>query len=71
MVQKILKHPSSFRFRPDVVEKLDKIREYHQGIIDSNVYGNESLLISNRAVLQGLIEKEFFEMVQEGLITEE
>jgi hypothetical protein len=70
MADKILKHPTSFKFRPDVMDKLEKIREYHQKIIDSAIYGSDSTIISNRAVVQGMIEKEYFDMVQEGLIKE-
>lgn len=69
MADKILKHPTSFRFRPNVVEKLDKIREYHQGIVDSAFHGGDTL-ISNREVLEGMIEQEYFKMVQDGLIKE-
>jgi hypothetical protein len=70
VTDKILKHPTSFRFRPDVVDKLEKIREYHQRIIDTSIHGSDSTIISNRAVVQGIIEKEYFDMVQDGLIKE-
>jgi hypothetical protein len=69
-MQKIEKHPSSFRFRNEVMEKLDKIREYHQKHVDNETYGNDRLL-SKRMILQGLIETEYFKMVQEGLIKDE
>lgn len=69
-MDKIMKHPTSFRFRPDVVDKLEKLREYHQSMIDSAFYSSDSTYISNRAVLEGIIEQEYFKMVQEGLIKE-
>jgi hypothetical protein len=70
-MEKILRNPSSFRLSPEVLAKLEKIREFHMERVNRDAYNIEPYPFTTRMVLQGLIENEYLSLVQEGRIVEE
>ena len=64
------KKPLTFRLKKPVIEKLEKIREYHQGVVSEAFLKDNSLVLSKTAIIEGMIEQMYFEMVQDGQIKE-
>ena len=57
--------PTSFRFKPSVTEKLERLRDYHQ----KSLFGD--LRVSNTVVVEEMIERTYENYVREGKIKEQ
>lgn len=60
--------PTSFRLRKEVIEKLEKIRQWHKKDIQGSIISEYPF--TKTMVVEGLIETTYFQMVQDGQIKE-
>lgn len=64
------KRATSFRLSEPVLEKLERIRAYHQGMINEAFIKDDSLVLSKTAIIEGMIEQMYLVMVQDRQIKE-
>lgn len=62
------KQPSTIRFKDETWEKLEKIREHEQKVVDSSVL--HEFRITNSHVIENMIKEKFQDMVFAGDIKE-
>jgi hypothetical protein len=65
---KIEKHHTSFRFKHEIMEMLEKIRIYEQSEIDNKF--DTDWTLSNRHIIENLIKEHYQDLVMAGAIQE-